>query len=155
MDRSPSSSLSDAGTLAGRLLVASLFLPAGIGKAAQFADTVGYVSSAGLPLPNVAAALAMALEIVGGLALILGYRTRLAALAFAGFTLIASFFFHAYWSAPADQQFVQQLLFFKNVALVGGLLFVAVQGAGRWSLDARIGRAARPQQALVTHRHPA
>lgn len=152
LERSLSSSLNDAGTLAGRLLIASLFLPAGIGKATQFAGAVGYVSSVGLPLPSVVAALALALEIVGGIALILGYGTRFFALAFAGFTLIASFFFHAYWSAPADQQFVQQLLFFKNVAVVGGLLFVAVQGAGRWSLDAR-SKPAPPKQAMGAHRH--
>jgi putative oxidoreductase len=137
LQHTPSAFLSDAGTLAGRLLIASLFLPAGIGKASQFAGTVGYVSSAGLPLPSVAAALALGLEILGGIALIVGYRTRFFALAFAAFTLTASFFFHAYWAAPDDQQFEQLLLFFKNIALVGGLLFVAVQGAGRWSLDAR------------------
>lgn len=137
MQRTSSAFLTDAGTLAGRLLIASLFLPAGIGKASQFAGTVGYISSVGLPLPSVAAALALVLEIVGGLALIVGYRTRFFALAFAAFTLTASFFFHAYWAVPADQQLMQQLLFFKNVAVVGGLLFVAVQGAGRWSLDAR------------------
>lgn len=152
MERSPSTTLTDAGTLVGRLLVASLFLPAGIGKATQFAGAVGYVSSVGLPFPSIAAALAMALEIVGGIALILGYRTRFFALAFAGFTLVASFLFHAYWSAPADQQFTQQLLFFKNVAVAGGLLFVAVQGAGRWSLDARSGKAASLQQAPLSGR---
>jgi putative oxidoreductase len=154
MQRSFSSSLTDAGSLAGRLMIASLFLPAGISKASQFAGTVDYVSSVGLPLPSIAAALAMTLEIVGGIALIFGYRTRFFALAFAGFTLIASFFFHAYWAVPADQQFMQQLLFFKNVAVVGGLIFVAVQGAGRWSLDAR-GEVARPVRPVVANRHPA
>ena len=151
MQHTSSSSLTDAGTLAGRLLIASLFLPAGIGKASQFAGTVGYISSVGLPLPSVAAALALTLEIVGGVALILGYRTRFFALAFAGFTLIASFFFHAYWAAPADQQFMQQLLFFKNVAVVGGLIFVAARGAGRWSLDARR-ETAGPDRAVVARR---
>lgn len=133
--RSPS--LPDAAALVGRLLVAWLFLPAGIGKATGFAGTVGYIASVGLPAPAAAAAIAMLLEIAGGLALVVGYRTRLVALALAAFTLVASFFFHAYWAAPAAQQFMQQLLFTKNIALVGGLLFVALHGAGRWSLDAR------------------
>ncbi|MCX7150518.1 MAG: DoxX family protein [Rhodocyclales bacterium] len=123
--------------LAGRLLLAVLFLPAGIGKLTGFAGTVGYISSVGLPMPEVAAVLALTVEILGGLALIAGLGTRWAALALALFTLVASFFFHAFWSVPADQQFMQQLLFFKNVAVTGGLLTLAAWGAGAWSLDAR------------------
>ena len=123
--------------LAGRLLLVALFLPAGIGKLTGFAGTVGYISSVGLPLPSVAAALAAVVEIGGALALLLGFGTRIAALALAGFTLVASFFFHAYWAVPADQAFVQQLLFFKNVAVTGGLLVLAAHGAAGWSMDAR------------------
>ena len=123
--------------LAGRLLLALLFLPAGIGKLTGFAGTVGYISSVGLPMPQLAAVLALTVEILGGLALIAGFGTRLAALALALFTLVASFFFHAFWSAPADQQFMQQLLFFKNIAVTGGLLTLAAWGAGAWSVDAR------------------
>jgi putative oxidoreductase len=138
MQRTASSSaLSDTGSLVGRLLIAALFLPAGIAKATGFAGTVGYIGSVGLPAPAAAATVAMLLEIVGGVALILGYRTRVFALAFAAFTLVATFFFHAFWAVPAEQAMVQQLMFFKNIAVVGGLLFVAVQGAGRFSLDAR------------------
>ena len=70
-------------------------------------------------------------------ALLLGLQTRLAALVLAVFTLVASVFFHAYWAAPADQAFVVQLLFFKNIAVIGGLLILAAQGAGAFSLDAR------------------
>ncbi len=123
--------------LAGRLLLVALFLPAGIAKLTGFAGTVGYISSVGLPLPSVAAALAAVVEIGGGLALLFGFGTRLAALALAAFTLVASFFFHAYWAVPADQAFMQQLLFFKNVAVTGGLLALAAHGAGGWSVDAR------------------
>jgi putative oxidoreductase len=124
-------------SLAGRLLIALLFLPAGIGKITGFAGTVGYIASVGLPLPAVGAALAIAVEVIGSLALIIGFATRPAALIMAVFTLVASFFFHAYWAVPADQQFVTQLLFFKNIAVVGGLLTLAAWGAGAWSLDAR------------------
>lgn len=123
--------------LAGRLLLVALFLPAGIGKLTGFAGTVGYISSVGLPLPSVAAALAAVVEIGGALALLFGFGTRIAALALAGFTLVASFFFHAYWAVPADQAFMQQLLFFKNIAVTGGLLAFAAHGAGAWSVDAR------------------
>lgn len=124
-------------SLVGRLLLALLFLPAGIGKVTGFAGTVGYIASVGLPLPTLGAIIALVVEIVGGLALIAGFGTRLAALVLAVFTLVASFFFHAYWAVPAAQQFVTQLLFMKNMAVVGGLLTLAAWGAGAWSLDAR------------------
>jgi putative oxidoreductase len=124
-------------SLAGRLLLAALFLPAGIGKITGFAGTVGYIGSVGLPLPTVAAVVAILVEVGGGLALIAGFGTRVAALVLALFTLVASFFFHNYWGVPADQAFVQQLLFFKNVGVVGGLFVLVAHGAGAWSVDAR------------------
>ncbi|QKO21389.1 DoxX family protein [Rhodoferax sp. BAB1] len=124
-------------TLVGRLLLAALFLPAGISKIGGFAGTAGYIASKGLPLPEVGAAIAVVVEIVGGLALIAGFGTRLAALALALFTLVATFIFHNYWGVPADQAFVQQLMFYKNIAVVGGLLVLAAHGAGAWSLDAK------------------
>jgi putative oxidoreductase len=124
-------------SLAARVLMAALFLPAGISKLTGFAGTVGYISSVGLPLPTLGAALALTVEIVGGLALLLGWGTRWAALVLAGFTLVASVFFHNFWGVPADQAFVQQLLFFKNIAVVGGLLALVAHGAGAWSVDAR------------------
>lgn len=135
-----SKSIQNSLNLIGRLLLVALFLPAGISKLTGFAGTVGYISSVGLPLPSLGAALALTVEIVGSLALLAGYGTRIAALVLAVFTLVASFFFHAYWSAPADQVFVAQLLFFKNIAVVGGLLVLAAQGAAGWSLDARVAR---------------
>jgi putative oxidoreductase len=124
-------------SFAGRLLLAALFLPAGIGKLAGFAGTVGYISSVGLPMPQVAAAIALVVEVAGGVALIAGFGTRVAAIVLAVFTLVASYFFHNYWALPADQQLIPQLLFFKNIAVVGGLLTLAAWGAGAWSVDAR------------------
>jgi putative oxidoreductase len=132
-----STSIQNALALASRFLFVALFLPAGIGKLTGFAGTVGYISSVGLPLPTVGAALALIVEIGGSVALLAGFGTRFAALILAAFTLVASFFFHAYWAVPADQAFVTQLLFFKNIAVVGGLLALAANGAGAWSLDAR------------------
>jgi putative oxidoreductase len=123
--------------LAGRILLAGLFIPAGIAKLTGFSGTVGYIASVGLPLPALGAALALVVEIAGGLALLAGFGTRVAALVLAVFTLAASYFFHAFWAVPAEQAFVTQLLFFKNIAVVGGLLAVAANGAGGWSLDAR------------------
>lgn len=125
--------------LAARVLFVVMFLPAGLGKLTGFSGTVAYITAAGLPLPAVGAALALVVEIVGSLALLAGFGTRVAALVLAAFTLAASVFFHPYWAVPADQAYVTQLLFFKNIAIVGGLLALAAHGAGRWSLDARRG----------------
>ncbi len=132
-----SNTLQNALALLGRLLFVVMFLPAGIAKLTGFSGTVGYIASVGLPLPSLAAAVALLVEILGSLALLFGFGTRIAALVLALFTLVASFFFHAYWSVPADQTMVTQLLFFKNIAIVGGLLVLAGQGAGGWSLEAR------------------
>jgi putative oxidoreductase len=123
--------------LIGRILLAILFVPAGFGKIAGFAGAVGYSTAMGLPLPTVGVAIALVIELFGGLALLIGYRTRIAAIALAVFTLVASFFFHAYWALPAEQQMMQQLMFFKNIAITGGLLAFAAFGAGALSLDAR------------------
>ncbi|KRB97787.1 DoxX family protein [Hydrogenophaga sp. Root209] len=123
--------------LIGRILLALMFVPAGFGKIAGFTGTVGYATAMGLPLPTVGVAIALVIELFGGLALLIGLRTRYAALALAVFTLVASFFFHAYWAVPAEQQMVQQLMFFKNIAITGGLLAFAAFGAGAFSVDAR------------------
>lgn len=123
--------------LIGRLVLAWFFIPAGISKIGGFAGTVGYATKMGLPMPELGTAIALAVEIVGGLALLLGLGTRWAALALAFFTLMASVYFHAYWALPADAQMMQKLLFNKNIAVIGGLLVLAAFGPGGWSLDAR------------------
>ena len=133
-------SLQNPLALVGRILLAFLFLPAGISKIAGFAGTVGYITSVGLPMPTLAAVVAIIIEVGGGLALITGFGTRWAALVLAGFTLVATFVFHNFWGVAADQAMVQQLMFFKNIAVVGGLLVLAAHGAGAWSVDAKRNR---------------
>ncbi len=123
--------------LFGRLLVAALFLPAGLSKLGGFEGIVGYIASAGLPLPQVGAALAIVVEIVGSVALIVGFQTRIAAAVLALFTLVATVIFHAFWVAAPEQAYVQQLMFFKNIAVVGGLLLLVSTGAGALSLDGK------------------
>ena len=123
--------------LLGRVLIALLFLQAGIQKITGFAGTVGYAAGAGMPMPQVAVAIGLVIEIVGGLAILLGWQTRWAALILGFFTLVASFFFHNFWGVPAEAAGVQQLLFWKNIAVVGGLLGYAAHGVGAWSVDAR------------------
>lgn len=132
---------SAAVTLIARLLLALMFIMAGISKFGDLGGTAGYIASKGLPLPAVLAFLTAVLEVVAGAALAVGFQARLAALALGLFTLVASVLFHNFWAMPPDQQFVQQLMFTKNLAIAGGLLFVFALGAGPASFDAR--RAAK------------
>ncbi len=121
-------------SLAGRLLLALLFIPAGFGKIGGFAATAGYAASKGVPLPELAIAIAIFVELGLGLLLLVGFQTRWAALGIAFFTFVISVIFHPL-SDPSQAQ-----SFFKNMAIVGGLLSVAAWGAGAWSLDARRGQ---------------
>ena len=123
--------------LVGRVLLALIFVTSGYGKLAGLEGTAGYIASAGLPWPTALAAAAGLFELLAGLALVVGFKARWAALALGAFTLLATLLFHAYWAAPADQQFVQQLMFMKNLAVVGGLLILIAFGAGSLSLDQR------------------
>jgi putative oxidoreductase len=119
----------------GRVLLSALFLMSVVGKIQAPAATIGYIAAEGLPSPSLAYGLAVLIELVGGLALLAGYRTRIAAGALALFSLAAAVGFH---SNLADlNQFIH---FFKNVAIAGGLLQVVAFGAGAFSVDAH-GRA--------------
>ena len=122
-------------SLIGRILIALLFVPAGFGKIAGFAGTAGYIASKGVPFPELAAAAAVGVELGLGLLLLIGFQTRWAALGIALFTLVITFIFHNFWDAPAAQMVQQQQSFFKNIAVVGGLLTIAAWGAGAWSFD--------------------
>jgi putative oxidoreductase len=122
--------------LAGRILLAAMFLVAGLGKITGYAGTQGYMESMGVPgalLP-----LVIALEVFGAIAIIVGLRTRLVAFALAGFTLVAGFIFHG----GADS--MQQIMLLKNVSVAGGFLLLVARGAGDWSLDARRERLTAP-----------
>jgi len=127
----------DTMALVGRILVAWLFVPAGFGKIAGFAGTVGYATSAGLPMPQIGVAIGLAIELIGGLMILFGFKTRWAALALALFAIVAALFFHNYWSMPEAQKAMQQINFNKNIAITGGLLVLAAFGPGRFSVDGR------------------
>ena len=116
--------------LAGRVLLAALFLMTGIGKLGAYSGTAAYMASAGVPgalLP-----LVIALEIGGSLAIIVGWHTRIVAFLLAGFTLLSAAIFHTHF---VDQ--TQMLMFMKNVSITGGFLLLVANGAGPLSLDAR------------------
>jgi putative oxidoreductase len=118
--------------LAGRILLSAIFLLSGISKISAPPAALAYISAVGLPFAHLGLAIAIVVELVGGVALVLGYRTRLVASVLALFTVATALAFH---SNLADQN--QFFHFFKNLAMAGGLLQVVAYGAGRFSLDAR------------------
>jgi len=126
--------------LIGRILIALLFVPSGLGKLFGFGGTMAYVASAGLP-GALGATVAVIVEVALGVALLVGWQARWMALIMAVFTVVAAFFFHKFWASPPDQQLMQNINFFKNMAIAGGLLFVFAFGPGAYSLDARSGRS--------------
>jgi putative oxidoreductase len=117
-----------------RLLLSLLFLVAGFGKLTDIAGTAGWFGSIGLPAPTVVAVLVGLLELVGGLAILVGFQARIAAIALAIFTVAATLVAHLDF---ADQ--VQMLMFLKNLSITGGLLLLASFGPGSLSIDARRG----------------
>jgi putative oxidoreductase len=125
--------------LAARVLMALLFLPEGIGKIRGFSGIVAYIAAADLPFPELGATLAIAVEVCGSLAMLVGFWTRWVALVMALFTVATGFFFHKFWSVPTDQAMLQHIMFFKNMAITGGLLMMVAFGPGRWSFDAKSG----------------
>jgi putative oxidoreductase len=132
-------SLQNPLSLVGRALIALLFIPAGFGKIAGFAGTVGYIAAKGVPFPELAAAAAIAVELGLGLLLLIGLKARWAALGIAIFTVVITFIFHNFWAVDAAQKMMQQQSFFKNIGVVGGLLLVMAFGPGGWSVDGRKG----------------
>lgn len=120
--------------LAGRVLLSILFILAGYAKLADIAGTAGWFGSIGLPAPTVAAVAAGLIELLGGLAVLIGFKTRIAAIVLAVFTLAATAIAHLDFSQAGNALMLQ-----KNLGLTGGFLLLAVLGAGAWSIDARRG----------------
>jgi putative oxidoreductase len=133
----PSASTQNLLSFAGRALIALLFIPSGFAKIAGFAGLVGYISSKGVPMPEVCAAIAVAAELGLGLQLLIGWQARWAALGLAIFVAVITPIFHNFWAMPDAMKMVQQQAFFKNIAIVGGLLVLTAFGPGGWSLDGK------------------
>ena len=127
--------ISNAAALLGRILLALIFITSGFGKITGFEGTVGYIASKGLPLPQLGAIIAIIVEVGGGILLVIGYKGRWAALALAIFTLAAAIFFHNYWAVEAAEKMGQQINFWKNISMAGGMLMVFAHGPGRYSVD--------------------
>ena len=118
--------------LIARILLSIIFIMAGFGKLTSVAGTGGYMASMGIPMPSLTVWLVIALELLGGLAILFGFFTRYAAWALAAFCVASGYLAHF---QPEDQ--MQMTSFMKNLALAGGFLALAAAGAGSFSIDAR------------------
>jgi putative oxidoreductase len=127
----------NAVALAGRILLAALFVISGYGKIGGFDGISGYIASKGLPMPQVLAALTIALELGGGILLIVGYKVRWVAAAFFLWLIPTTFLFHQFWGIDAAQVQNQMNNFFKNVSIMGAMLLLVAFGPGAYSVDKR------------------
>ncbi len=121
--------------LLARVLMASVFLVFGVRSVTGFAGSVGYFTKLGFPSPQAMVALAIVVELVGGIALLIGLKTRWAAWLLAAFVVVATVMAHRFWEYEAAQYVAQMTNFYKNLAIIGGLLVVAAVGPGRYSVD--------------------
>jgi putative oxidoreductase len=123
------------GLLVGRILLAHIFVLSGYGKIIGFAGTAGYMAKYGMPMVEPLLVATIAIELIGGLMLVVGWKARWAALAIFLFIIPATLIFHAFWAVPQEQVMMQTIQFQKNLAIMGGMLFVYFCGPGRFSLD--------------------
>jgi putative oxidoreductase len=129
--------LEDTFLLIGRVLMAALFLPSGIGKAMGFEGFTKMLGGQGLPYPEVLAGIAIAIEILGPIALIIGVFPRITALVLIAFVIAATGIAHRFWEFAEPARRAQEISFYKNIGIVGGLLFYFASGAGAWALAGR------------------
>jgi putative oxidoreductase len=134
-----SKTLRDEVLLIGRILLAILFLTSGWGKLIGYSGTVAYMAQTGVPLPAVATLVAIVVEVLGAIALILGVWTRPVAVLVALFSLAAAFLAHHFWTMEGAERYANSIHFYKNLSLMGGFLLLYVTGAGKYSVDARLG----------------
>ena len=128
----------DTGLAVARAVLVVLFVFAGAVKFIDISGTAAHIADKNLPAPTILAVAAGALEVICGLMVAIGWKTRLAALALAVYTIVVAFFFHDFWTMSAGREQISQMLHaLKNLSIFGGLLFVAFAGPGRFSLDAR------------------
>ena len=123
------------GPLVGRILLSAIFLMSGIGKIGGFAGTAGYMASKGLPMVEVLLAITIVIEIGAALMIIAGFKARLGATALLLWMIPVTLIFHNFWAMPADQQMLQQIMFMKNLGLMGGMLYIMAFGSGPMSMD--------------------
>ncbi len=126
--------------LVGRILIALLFLIFGFDKLTHYSATVGYMTQTGAPFPPLSAAIAGVAELGLAIVLILGVLTRPLAIVLAVYVLATSVIGHHFWTMSGLERYLNEINFFKNISIIGGLILLAATGAGRYSVDALIRR---------------
>jgi putative oxidoreductase len=132
-----SNSSSSFTPLAGRILMSVLFLVSGFFKLGAYSQMVGYAASKGLPMAGVAVACAAVLELAGGLAILIGFQTKIAAWLLFLYLIPTTFYFHNFWAMQGMEQQDNMVHLLKNVAIMGGLVILAANGPGPYSIDSR------------------
>ena len=125
----------DFAALIARILLALVFVPSGFSTITGFSGTVGFITSQGVPLPEVAAAIKILIEFGCGLLVLVGWKTRWAALAFMVFLIVITPTFHNFWSVPEAQKMMEEINFMKNLGILGAFFLLFAFGPGRFSLD--------------------
>jgi putative oxidoreductase len=125
----------DSVALIGRIALALIFVTSGSEKLTGFSDTAGYIASQNVPLPEVAAGIAVLIELGGGLAVLAGWMTRWAALAIVVFLIVISPIFHGFWTMAGEDRMTNYIMFMKNVSMLGGFLLLFAFGPGKYSVD--------------------
>lgn len=133
--------LKNAAPLLGRLFLAAIFLMSGVGKIGNWDGTSGYMASKGMPLVPLLLVAAIALEVLGGVSVVIGFKARIGALALIVFLVPTTLIFHGFWAYTGQELQQQMVHFLKNLSILGGLLLVATHGAGPISIDARLKHA--------------
>jgi len=137
--------------LAGRILIAVIFLLSGFGKLGNWSGTEAMMASKGLPFVSLLLPLAVLFELGGGLSVLLGFKARHGAIALILFLIPVTLVFHDFWAVQGPQRQMQMINFLKNVAIMGGLAYVVAFGAGSLSIDARAGERSARRQLREAH----
>jgi putative oxidoreductase len=126
------------GPLLGRLLLSAIFITGGVLKAKTFAIASAYLASRGVNMSDALLISIIAIELTGGILILLGLQARLAAMILFVYLIPATLFFHPYWTFEGQELMKHFHLFFKNLAIMGGMVFVMVHGSGPLSLENKL-----------------
>jgi putative oxidoreductase len=135
-----SSTLQGVVSVLGRLFLVTIFVMSAVGnKIPNYAGVASVMEGKGVPVPQVALALAIGFLVVGGVSVLVGYKARVGAALLAVFLVLATYYFHAFWALEGQAAQAEMIQFMKNLGLFGAMLFIIANGAGAWSLDACLG----------------